>query len=184
MSAHCPVIFLSGDEGKMEYLEIAKIVSTSGLKGEMRTVLWCDSVEFFKKVKNYYLGRENGSEKTEIKVLSARQQKNVMIIKIEGVDTVEKAHALIGKVIYINKEDVNLEEGRYFYSDLLGMSVIDENTGEDFGTVTDIAQTGANDIYEVTKGKRKAWIPAIKSVVKRIDIENKKMYITPIEGLF
>lgn len=164
----------------MEYLEIAKIVAPQGLKGEMRATLQCDSPEFFTSFDNYYLG----DSKAEIEIISARQHKNVMVIRIDGINSIEDVQKYIGKTIFINKEDVMLEDGRYFWADLLGMDVIDAESGEIYGKLNDIQATGANDIYEVKKGGKSVWIPAIAEVIKKVDVDGKKMFITPMEGLF
>ena len=163
----------------MEYLETAQIVSVHGLKGEVRVNLWCDDAEFFESFDVFYAG----DEKKEMRVLSARPHKNIMIVKFEGVDSPEAAEALRGTVLYIDKEEVDLPERTYFYDDLLGLEVRDADSGRVYGKLTNIQETGANDIYEVKNGKKSVWIPAIPSVIKKTDLENKVMLITPIEGL-
>ena len=115
----------------------------------------------------------------------SRVAKNIVVMKVKGVDTVEEAQKLRNRVLYIDSDDVELDEGCYFVQDLIGLEVIDADSGESYGKITDVSQTGANDVYHITdeKGNVKL-IPAIPEVVAETDIENGMMKITPLEGLF
>ena len=90
-----------------------------------------------------------------------------------------------GKTLYIRRADAKLEEGDYFIQELIGLSVVDRDTGRVYGTLTDVSQTGANDVYHITDGEGQEWlIPAIPQVIQSVDLEGEKMIITPLEGLF
>ena len=108
---------------KNQFLEAGKIVGTHGLKGEVRVDPWCDSAEFLAKFKRLYY-----KDGTELKVISSRPHKNITIIHLEGVN------------------DVKLPKGVYFVQDIIGMRTIDCDTGEEYGEVTDVMKTGANDV--------------------------------------
>lgn len=161
------------------YLEIGQIVTTHGIKGEVKIRPWCDYPEVLCDFDTLY--NKDGSKAYEI---SARPHGNMVIAKIKGVDTVEAAQALRNRILYMDREDVELPEGTYFVQDLIGLEVYDE-AGNSFGKLTDVTSAGgANDVYELTKGDKKYYIPAIPSVVLNTDIEGGKMTIYPMEGLF
>lgn len=162
-------------------LEIGKIVTVFGIKGEVKVQPWCDSPEFLCSCKKlYYRSGE------QIKIEKIRIQKNMVIMKIEGINTPEQAHDMLkNKVIYIDKSEIKLEEGRYFIQDLIGLDVIDSSTGRCYGKICEVSQTGANDVYHIKNENGKIYyIPAIPLVIDKTDIENHIMTITPLEGLF
>lgn len=163
----------------VKYLEIGQIVSTHGIKGEVRVQPWCDSPEYFCKFKKLY--NKDGS-KTYVMSLS-RPHGNMVIAKIKGVETVEDAQALRNRILYMDRADAKLPEGSYFVADLIGLEIYDEQ-GEFYGKLTDVLKTGANDVYELKDGDKTYYIPAIPSVVLSTDIEGGKMIIWPMEGLF
>ena len=103
----------------------------------------------------------------------------------EGVDTVEEAEKLRNQVLYMDRDEVELEEGVYFIQDLIGLEVLDVDTGKSYGKLTDVMQTGANDVYEVKDADGKTvLIPAIPDVVQETDLDGGVMRIRPLEGLF
>ena len=108
----------------------------------------------------------------------------MVLIKFKGIDTPESANFLRNNIVYIDRNDVELEEGTYFIQDLIGLKVTDADTNEEYGTVRDVFQTGANDVYEVTNGERTVLIPAIPDVIVNTDLENSVLTIRPLEGLF
>lgn len=165
---------------KKRYLEAGQIVNTHGLKGEVRVMPWCDEPDFLADFDGFYF--DNGA--VFQKVESVRVNKSVVLIKFEGVNEINDAMKLIRKVIYIDRDWVELPEGSYFEQDLLGLSVEDAETGHVYGVLGEVGRTGANDIYRVDDGKNQVWIPAIKDVVKSVDIAGGKMLITPLKGLF
>ncbi len=165
---------------KKQFLETGEIVTTHGIKGEVRVYPWCDSPDFLTGFKHIYLKKGD----VQLKVQEARVHKNIVIMKLEGYDTVERAVALRGQTVYINRKDVRLEEGEYFVQDLIGIKVIDDATGEEYGVITEVSQTGANDVYTVKNGSMEYLIPAIPQVVIDTDTEREVMRIKPLDGLF
>lgn len=164
-----------------EFLEIGRIVGTHGVRGEMRVECWCDSPEQFKKLKRLYL--DNG--KTEVKVLSARPHKAMVLLMLEGVADIPAAEALRGKVLYHRRGDIKLPKGAHFIEDLLGLEVRDADTDELYGTITEVFNTGANDIYRLAReGKPDVLVPVIPLIVKEVTPEKGVVRITPIPGLF
>lgn len=167
---------------KKQYLELGQIVNVQGLKGEVRVDPWSDTPAFLLKFKTVYLDT-NGNIKLQIE--RSRVQKNVVIMKIKGIDDIDKAKDYKGKVIYMNRDDAKLEKGSFFVQDLIGMTVIDaDDQSKVYGKITKVNKTGANDVYYIQNGDKEYLIPAIKQVVKETDIENDKMLITPLKGLF
>lgn len=163
-----------------QYLEIGKIVSTHGLRGELRVDPWCDSPQFLCQFKTLYL--KKGETKLSV---SSRPHKTIAIVKAKGIDTIEEAEKLRGRVLYINRSDARLAPGEYFIQDLMGLDVIDIDTSKSYGKITDVLKTGANDVYQVTDEKKKDYlIPVIDDVVKEIDINGGKVLIKPLKGIF
>ncbi len=164
-----------------EFLEAGKIVSTVGLKGEVKVYPWTNETDFLCGFKNLYID----NDKIRLEVMSSRVRKNVVIMRFDGIDSIDLAKSLCGKILYINRKDIKLGENEYFIQDILGMKVLDINTGKNYGTVTDVFQTGANDVYEVTDGKNKKYlIPVINDVVLNVDMNNQEIKINPLEGIF
>ena len=162
------------------FLEIGKIVSVFGLRGEVKIQPWCDSPDFLCEFDTLYY--KSG---TPVSIERARVQKNIVIMKLEGTDTVEGAQALRGRVLYMDREDVELEEGAYFVQDLIGLEVRDAATDELYGTITEVSETGANDVYHIkAPDGRMLYIPAIPDVVRETDLEGGRMLIIPLDGLF
>ena len=163
-----------------ELLETGKIVAIHALKGEVRVQPWCDSPEFLAEFEELYLDGK------WVEIENARVQKTMVIMKIAGIDTPEAAQKLVGKVLYLSRDQVELEEGTYFITDLIGMQVIDaDDPTHVYGVLTEVSNTGANDIYHVKfpDGKTR-YVPAIPQVIDAVDVEGKVMTIRPLEGLF
>lgn len=168
---------------KKEYLELGQIVGTHGVRGEMRVNPWCDTPAFAKQFKTVYYDAKG---EQPVKVLSCRPHGNVVLMRLEGVDTVDAAMAKRNRVLYIRRDDVKLPAGTWFVEELLGCTVADADDPEKiYGTLTDVFPTGANDVWTVKdETGREYLLPAIKDVVKRTDVENGRVFITPLKGIF
>lgn len=163
-----------------KYLEIGKIVSVHGLKGEVKVQPWCDGPDYFCRFKRLY--SKDGSQQYVIE--RSREQGNMVLVKIKGVDTVEAAQSMRGKILFMDRKDAKLPKGSYFIADLIGLNIEDES-GKSYGVLNDVLKTGANDVYEIKSENGKMYyIPAIPSVILSTDIEGGKMIIYPMEGLF
>ncbi len=163
-----------------DFLEIGGIVAIHALRGEMRVQPWCDTPDVLTEFDELYL---DGQWR---KVESARPHKNIVIVKLAGIDTPEQAQKQVGKVLYIHRDQVELPPNTYFIADLIGLQVVDaDDPSLVYGTLTDVSQTGANDVYHVrfADGKTR-YLPAIPQVVISTDIEGGVMTIRPLEGLF
>ena len=152
------------------------------VKGEVRFNPWCDTPEFVKKFKTLYF--DNQGEKS-IKVISARPHGNVAILMLEGVDDIDKARGLKNTVLYMKRSDASLPDGVWFIQELIDCTVTDCKTGETLGTVADVSETGANDVWHIkTTDGREVLIPAVKEVVMSVDVKNGIIKINPLKGLF
>lgn len=164
---------------KKQYLETGKIVNVHGLKGEVKVYPWCDSPEVLCQFDVLYTNKGT----VPMEVQSSRIQKNMVLIKFKGIDTIEQAQELKNKVLYIDREDVELEEGTYFIQDLIGLQVFDADTNEYYGVLSDVLETGANDVYTIKNEElhKEFLIPAIPDVVVSTDIKGNRMTIRPLE---
>lgn len=166
---------------KKQYLDSGKIVGTHGIKGEVRIEPWCDSPEFLCAFKKLYLD-EKGQTFIEVK---SRPHKNITLAKIKGVDSIEEAEKYRGKVVYINREDITLDEGVNFVQDLIGLEVKDAENGTVYGKLTDVLRTGANDVYEITDSNNKKYLaPVIDEVVEEINVDGGYVLVHPMKGIF
>ena len=165
-----------------QFLETAKIVAAHGIRGEVRCQYFCDSAEFLCEFDVLFLDK-NGEKPIEI--TRAYPHKNVVIMKIDGVDSIEDAQKLIGKTLYMNRDDVELDEGVYYIQDIIGLVVKNIDSGEVYGKISEVYQNGATDVYSIKKENgTELMFPYIDEVVKKIDIEAGEMLIKPLEGLF
>lgn len=162
---------------KNQFLEAGKIVNTHGIRGELKVFPLCDGPEFLLEFDRFFI------DNNEMEVVTSRVHKNVALVRFKNVDRIDQAEPFIGKIIKINADDVELEDGRYFIEDLIGMKVVDHDTGREYGTLTNVIQTGANDVYEV-KGDRLYLVPKIDDVVINTDLEAGLISIRPLKGLF
>lgn len=163
-----------------KYLEAGKIVSTHALKGEVRVEVWCNSVEEFCTLRTLYFN--NGTQKIKVK---SRPNKNVAIMKIDGIDNINDADLLRGKVVYVDRDDIELDDEEFFIQDIIGLTVKDIDTCIEYGTITDVFNTGANDIYQMRdKNGRDVYIPVIDDIVKSVDLDNNVVFIKVMKGLF
>ena len=162
------------------FLEAGQIVGTHGVRGEVRVQSWCDSPEIFASLKTLYWDAA-GTQPVRVK---SRVHKNLARAKLEGVDTVQDASVLRGRILYLNRRDLDLGD-RYFIQDLVGLSVVDADSGTVYGELTDVSNTGANDIYHMrTPDGREILIPVIPDIIRRVDIDGGRIAICPMKGLF
>ena len=125
---------------------------------------------------------ENGKMK-KYKINSASVFKRFVLLELVGVTTVEDAEKLREKILYLERDDLELEDGEVFIADLIGLPVIDADSGIEYGKVTDVINAGASDIYVIDTPNGEAMMPAVKEYVESIDLE-KGVFVRPIEGMF
>lgn len=165
---------------KKEYLEAGKIVTTHGIRGEVKIMPYTDTPELLAEFDRLFIGKN----KDELIIERSRVFKNMVIAKIEGVDTPEAAEKLRNKPLYMHRDDLELDDDTYFIQDLIGIEVRDADSGKVYGTISDVMQTGANDVYVIKGSDREYLVPAIADVVVSTDIDENIMTIRPLDGLF
>ena len=165
---------------KKDFLEVGKFVGTHGVRGMVRIQPWSDDGEFLTGFKNFYL---NGGE-VKIEMNKIPPHGNVVIAAVNGVDSIDVAEKLRGQVLYISRDDARLPEGRYFVSEIIGAKVFDADTDTLLGTLSDVSPTGANDVWHIKSGEKEYLVPAIPDVIVNVDMDNDKIAIRPLKGIF
>ena len=163
-------------------LRVGVIVRTHGIRGEVKVFPTTDSPDRFNDLRDVILRRENRYQAAEIE--NVRYFRNLVIVKFKGIDSINDVERFIGSDVCIRREDgVPLSEGEYYIADIIGMEVFDEN-GNHIGTVKDVMETGANDVYVVSgEGGKEILLPAVKECVRNIDILTNEMKVHIIPGL-
>lgn len=161
---------------KERYIEVGQIVNTHGIRGEVRIVPWCDSAEFLSGFDTFYI------EGKPVKVLCSRVHKTNLLALLEGCGDVNQAMRLKNKVVSIDREDANLPEGSHFIADLIGLRVVDADTGQELGRLDEVMSLPANDVY-VVRGAQEYLIPAVSEFIARMDVDAGYMAVNMQRGL-
>ena len=165
-----------------QFLRVGVISSTHGIRGEVKVFPTTDDVKRFKKLKNVIL--DTGKEHLNLEVEGVKFFKQFVILKFKGIDNINDIEKYKGKDLLVDRANaVKLRKDEYFVVDLIGLEVFTED-GEKFGTMKDVLETGANDVYIIDSLEHgEVLIPAIKQCVLDIDIEANKMVIHLMKGL-
>ncbi|HJF68265.1 MAG TPA: ribosome maturation factor RimM [Staphylococcus kloosii] len=163
-------------------VEVGTIVNTHGIKGEVKVKSNSDFTET-RFQPGEVLTIERNGEVMELIIASYRVHKGFHMLKFEGINNINDIEYLKNEVLLQEREheDIELAENEYYYSDIIGCTVFDEQDTP-IGRVIEIFETGANDVW-VVKGDKEYLIPYIADVVKSVDVEGRKIVITPMEGL-
>ena len=162
------------------YIECGKVVNTHGCHGALKLESWCNTPDDLADLGRIFLNK-SGIYK-EFKVTKASVFKQFVIITLDDVDSMDDALLLKGATVYAARDDFKLEDGEYFISDLIGVNVIDNDSGKIYGTITDIINRGASDLYVVKTENGDRMIPVVPEFVSSVDV-NKGVFVTPIEGM-
>ena len=160
------------------YYLVGRIINTHGIKGELK-IINESNFDRFKKGNVLYILKDDKYE--EIKVSSVRYHQNFVLITINDLNNINDVLKYVGCNIYTDKHE-ELEEGHYYFDDLIGCTVFDEDSNK-IGQVLDIMENPTQDVLEVDTGKKIAFIPFVEEFIKDVDIENKKIIVHLIEGL-
>jgi len=165
-----------------EYLQVGVISNTHGIRGEVKVFPTTDDPARFKKLKNVFL--DTGKEYLELEIEQVKFFKQFVILKFKGYDSINDVERYKQKSLKVDRAHaVKLKKNEYFIADLLGLSVYTENE-QPLGTLTDVLQTGANDVYVVQMEEQKeVLIPAIRECILDVDMEMRKMKVHLLEGL-
>ena len=157
---------------KLEFLEAGEIVSTHGVRGEMKVLPWSDGPDFLLDFKNVRIAG------IEYAVESCRVQKTCNLLKVKGIDTMEQAQALRGKTVEVYRADA--PEGMIFVAELIGMDVVTD--GASIGKLADVLDYPGNKVY-VVKGEHEYMIPAVSQFIEDIDMDGGVIRVRLIEGM-
>ncbi|HHV95522.1 MAG TPA: 16S rRNA processing protein RimM [Clostridiaceae bacterium] len=172
------------------YLEIGKIINTHGVKGEVKVIPLTDDSRRFLALKWAYVGKDNSNlRKYNIENVKLQSHKNMVIVKFKEVHNMSEAEQYLkGNFIKVDRENaVKLPEDTFFICDIIGCEVYDEDTDEKLGIVNEVIQTGSNDVYVVKNDdsdeSKEILIPALKTVVKKVSLEESKIWVKLPSGL-
>ncbi|MCP1109343.1 ribosome maturation factor RimM [Ohessyouella blattaphilus] len=165
-----------------DLLRVGVISSTHGIRGEVKVYPTTDEKERFLELKEVIL--DTGKEKRVLTIAGVKFFKNMVILKFKGIDNINDIEKYRQCELFVTREDATpLEEDEYYFGDLIGLAVFDEEHKE-IGRLTDILETGANDVYVVkTVEGKELLLPAIRDCIKEIDIEGQEMTVHIMEGL-
>ena len=162
---------------KQRFLEAGQIVNTHGIRGEVKIVPWCDSPEFLCGFDTLYI------DEAPIRLRAARPHKGNVLAALEGVDTVEGAMTLKGKTVHIDRADVTLPEGRHFLADLIGLRVVDADSGAELGVLTEVLTPPAHQVYLVKGPQGERLIPAVEEFIVETNVDGGYLRVRLIEGM-
>ena len=165
-----------------QLLQVGVITQPHGVRGEVKVFPTTDDPVRFKKLKKVIL--DTGKEKLDLEVEHVKFFKQFAILKFKGIDNINDIEKYRGKSLMIDREDaVDLDEDEYFIADMIGMKVYTED-GSEFGTLKDVMETGANDVYIIDSLEHgEVLIPAIRECILDVDMDEERMTIHLMEGL-
>lgn len=163
-------------------LQVGVITTTHGIRGEVKVFPTTDDPKRFLDLKNVIL--DDGKTTLDLEIQNVKFFKNLVILKFKGIDNINDIEKYKKAGLYVTREDaVELEEDEYFIADLIGMDVISDE-GEQLGTISDVLQTGANDVYVISsKGQKDLLLPAIRECVLDVNVEERTMKVHLMPGL-
>ena len=163
-------------------LQVGVISSTHGVRGEVKVFPTTDDVTRFRQLKKVNL--DTGREMLPLEIQNVKFFKQFAILKFKGIDNINDIEKYRGKSLMIDREDaVDLDEDEYFIADMIGMKVYTED-GSEFGTLKDVMETGANDVYIIDSLEHgEVLIPAIRECILDVDMDEERMTIHLMEGL-
>ena len=174
--------FVERQAAMQDLLQVGAVTSTHGLRGEVKVFPTTDDPKRYKKLKKVFL--ETQKQQKELEIEKVRFFKNLVILKFQGLDDIADVQTYKGAKLYVTREDaVPLAEDEYFAADLIGLSVISDEK-EELGEISNVLQTGANDVYVIRQpDKKELLIPAIKECIQKIDISKGEMIVHLLPGL-
>jgi len=161
---------------KSDLIETGKIINTHGINGELRLQPWADSPVFLTEFEFFFI------DEIPFKVLSSKVHKSFVIVKLDGINSIDDAVRMKNKTVFVKRDDIKLEEGKNLIIDLIGLAAIDANSNEKLGVITDVLPLPAHNVY-VIKGEREILIPAVPEFVTETNINEGYIKFNLIEGL-
>lgn len=177
-----PFLWNQGEKRMEDLLKVGVITTTHGVRGEVKVYPTTDDAQRFLDLE--YVLLDTGKELRRLTIQNVKFYKNLAILKFEGIDNINDIELYKGRDLWIPREEgQELGEDEYYIADLLGMEVLLED-GSPFGTLKDVMETGANDVYVVTRTDgSEVLLPAIADCIKEVSIEEDRMTVHLMKGL-
>lgn len=171
---------------KDDLVQLGKIIGAHGIRGAVKIYSYAESAESF-TTQHSLIVQDPAGRQAAYDVLECRPHKQILRVTLKGVTTRDQAEALVGSGVYVTRDSLpSLEKDTYYWSDLIGMTVVNTE-GNGLGRLSQIIQTGANDVYVVTstddQGPAEILVPAIEQVIIEIDVDLNRMVVDLPEGL-
>jgi 16S rRNA processing protein RimM len=165
-----------------DLLQVGAIIKAHGVRGEVKVFPTTDDPARFKDLKTVLL--DTGKEKRELEITGVKFFKNLVILKFKGLDSMNDVENLRQAKLFVTRENaVELSENEYFIADLIGLKAVSDE-GEALGEISDVLQTGANDVYVISReGTADLLVPAIKECILNVDIASGEMKVHLLQGL-
>ncbi len=164
-----------------KFFQVGIFTNTHGVRGEIKVFPTTDDISRFKKLKEVILRTKEGD--ITMKIAGTRMQKQMVLMRFAGIDNINDIEKYKGSGLFVHRKDaIPLKENEYFIADLIGLAV-ESDDGRQFGKLTEVLQTGSNDVYVVNDGKKEWLFPAIPDCVQRVDIEAGRMIVHVMDGL-
>ncbi len=166
----------------MDLIAYGKVIKPHGLSGEVKVLPFSGEFSSFKNFSTLYISQEIKNP-PKFEISRSRNQTNHIIVKLQGIDSIEDAQRLKGLTVFINKEELpEKEEDEYYWFELIGMDVFDMD-GKQIGKVKDIIDNTAQPLLVIKNNSDEYLVPLVEKFVEDIDLTNSKIVINPIEGL-
>lgn len=165
---------------KSQFLECGKIINTHGVRGGLKLESWCDTPMDLASLKKVYL--KDGADYKCYKVKKSSVFKQFVLFELDGIADIDTAMTLRNRVVYADRKDISIDEDAFFIADIIGLPIIDIESGEKLGTLSDVLNLGASDLYEINTENGKKLIPAVPEFIKEINLE-KGIFVSLIEGM-
>ena len=163
-----------------KYLECGKIINTHGVRGAVKIESWCDSPEVLCALSRMYYKKKD--EYLPLEVTKASVHKGCALVYFEGVDTMESAQMLKNRVVFADRDDLEIGDDRVFVADIIGLDVYDERDGKKLGVLSDLIESPASDLFAVKTKGGEVLVPAVEEFIGHID--ESGVYLRPIPGMF
>ena len=172
-----------GGKNQALWISIGKIVNTHGIRGEVRVQVYSDSLDRFEGLHEVCVAIGEGArERRTLAITGLRYHKGLVLLKFRGIEDLQQAEEVKGCYLQVPESELPpLPEGRFYIYQLEGLSVWEKDRC--YGTLTEVLQPGSNDVYVVKEGKREILIPALKTVIKEVDLEKGRMEVELPDGL-
>lgn len=163
-----------------KYLECCKIINKRGLSGELKAECYCDSVNSLDNAKFLYA---DAAGKVKFKVISIKNYKGFLYIKLDTITSPEDADKMRGTVLFANRDDIKIESGKHFIADMIGLEVKDADTNRIYGKLSEVLTGGPIEIYVIKNSDKEYMIPAVSEFIISVDTHDC-ILVRPIKGMF